>query len=272
MDRSYILFNALVYGSIASALSGFFAYAKFLNLSLGSYMMGAGFVVYLFAMGRSLAASILLSVLVVSYIAFYTLLLRDFAHDKQRDLVALITSLMLWVVLANILQFFFGSRGIFLSVWHIPVWMLLGIFVCVAGGIYYIFEKTHYSIVFKWLFEKAAVIQSLGIPSGTYRHVLYIFWLAALFGISALILHTSGLKAVDGLFYLLKGLAIMILVGIGNKKYIFLWALLYVFVEYVLFIKLWWSIAYKESMIMVVILFVLLFRPEWLFGHKTRSI
>lgn len=122
------------------------------------------------------------------------------------------------------------------------------------------------------MFEKAAVVQSLGIPSGGYRHILYIFWFVALFGVGVLILHTSGLKAVDGLFYLLKGLAIMILVGIANKKYIFLGALLYVLVEYLLFIKLGWSIAYKESMIMVVILLVLLFKPEGLFSFQTRGI
>ena len=125
-------------------------------------------------------------------------------------------------MIANVLQFFFGSGGIYLPVWHISAWILLTIFVLVAGMIYYVFEKTHYSIVFKGLFEKAAVIQSLGIPSGRYRHILYIFWFVALFGVAALILHTSGLKAVDGLFYILKGLAIMILVGIANKKYIFL--------------------------------------------------
>ena len=52
-------------------------------------------MVYLFATGKSVAASLLLFGLAVSYIAFYSLLLRDFAHDKQRDLVALIVLLML---------------------------------------------------------------------------------------------------------------------------------------------------------------------------------
>lgn len=60
MDLSYIFFNALVYGVIASALSSFFAYAKFLNLALGSYLMGTTFVVYLFAHGKFVTGFLLL--------------------------------------------------------------------------------------------------------------------------------------------------------------------------------------------------------------------
>lgn len=272
MDISYIFFNALVYGIIASALSSFFAYAKFLNLALWSYLMGAAFVVYLFAHGRFFAAFVLLLGLLLSYVAFYVLLLRDFAHDKQRDLVALIVSLMLGTLLANILQFFFGSGGIYLSAWKMSPWILMSLFVSIASRIYYIFEKSHYSIVFKWLFEKSIVIQSLGIPLNIYRHILYIFWFVLFFLVGILLLHTSWIKAVNGLFYLLKGLAIMIMVGISRKQYIFLGALLYVLAEYLLFIKRGLSIAYKESMIMIVILVVLLIRPDGLFSFKTRGV
>ena len=272
MDLSYIFFNALVYGVIASALSSFFAYAKFLNLALGSYLMGATFVVYLFAQSKFVAAGLLLAGLCISYVVLYVLLLRHFSHEKQRDLVALIISLMLGTVLANILQFFFGSGGIYLSAWQFSPLVLMSLFFVIAFGIYYVFEKTYYSIVFKGLFEKSTVIQSLGISLHLYRHVLYMFWFSLFFAVGFLLLHTSGVKAVDGLFYLLKGLAIMIMVGISRKQYIFVGTLIYVLIEYLLFIKWGIPIAYKESMIMIVILWVLLFKPEGLFSLKTRGI
>lgn len=272
MDLSYIFFNAIVYGTVASCMASFFAYAKFLHLGLGSYMIGAGFVIYLFVQWHIVEASLLLLGLIVSYIAFYTLMLRDFSHEKQRDLVALITSLMLGVVIANIIQFFFGSGAIFLSAWNVSAWLLGAIFILVSLSVYYIFEKSCYSMIFKWLFEKYATMQSLGIPISTYMHVLYVSRFVGFVGIAILLLHTSGLKAVDGMFYLLKWLAIVIMVWIAHKQYIFVWALLYVLVEYFLFLHLWLPIAYKESMIMVVILLVLLVKPQGLFSIRTRTL
>ena len=272
MDLSYIFFNAIVYGTVASCMASFFAYAKFLHLGLGSYMIGAGFVVYLFAQGRIAQAFLLLLSLLVSYILFYTLTLRHFPHEKQRDLVALITSLMLGVVIANVIQFFFGSGAIFLSAWNVSAWYLGAVFMFVSLSVYYVFERSCYSMIFKGLFEKYATMQSLGFPISRYMHVLYIFRFIGFIGIAILLLHTSGLKAVDGMFYLLKWLAIVIMVGIAHKQYIFVWALLYVLAEYFLFLHLWLPIAYKESMIMIVILVVLLIKPQWLFSIRTRSI
>jgi len=54
---------------------------------------------------------------------------------------------------------------------------------------------------------------------------------------SFLILNETNLRASDGLFYLIKGIGIMILVGVAKKEYMYLGALLYVFIEYLLFIQ-----------------------------------
>ena len=167
-------------------------------------MIGAGFAVYLFAQGRIVEAFLLLLSLLVSYILFYTLTLSHFPHEKQRDLVTLIASLMLGVIIANVIQFFFGSGAIFLSAWHVSAWYLGGIFVLVSLSVYYIFEKSCYSMIFKGLFEKYATMQSLGLPISTYMHVLYIFRFVGFIGIAILLLHTSGLKKINGMFYLLK--------------------------------------------------------------------
>jgi hypothetical protein len=54
----------------------------------------------------------------------------------------------------------------------------------------------------------------------------------------------------------------MILVGISKKEYMLFGALLYVVMEYLLFIQLGLPISYKETFILIVIVAVLLFKPE----------
>jgi branched-subunit amino acid ABC-type transport system permease component len=71
---------------------------------------------------------------------------------------------------------------------------------------------------------------------------------------------------------MIKALGIMILVGTTRKEYLFLGALLYVLVEYGLFIVWGLPISYKETLILLVILGVLLFRPEGIFARRERKI
>jgi branched-subunit amino acid ABC-type transport system permease component len=96
--------------------------------------------------------------------------------------------------------------------------------------------------------------------------------LVLLFGIAFILLTETSLRASDGLFYMIKALGVMILVGTARKEYLFLGALLYVAVEYLLFIVGGLPISYKETLILVVILGVLLFKPEGLFTGKARKI
>ncbi|MDR0369441.1 MAG: hypothetical protein LBH96_02675, partial [Candidatus Peribacteria bacterium] len=80
------------------------------------------------------------------------------------------------------------------------------------------------------------------------------------------------LRASDGLFYMIKAMGIMILVGTARRERIFAGALLYVLVEYLLFIVWGLPISYKETFILLVILGVLLFKPEGLFNRKKRNV
>jgi branched-subunit amino acid ABC-type transport system permease component len=90
--------------------------------------------------------------------------------------------------------------------------------------------------------------------------------LVVLLGLAFLLLTETSLRASDGLFYMIKALGIMILVGTAKRERMFAGALLYVFIEYVLFIIRGLPISYKETLILFVILGVLLFRPEGLFS------
>jgi branched-subunit amino acid ABC-type transport system permease component len=71
---------------------------------------------------------------------------------------------------------------------------------------------------------------------------------------------------------MIKAMGIMILVGTARRERIFAGALLYVLVEYLLFIVWGLPISYKETFILLVILGVLLFKPEGLFNRKKRNV
>jgi branched-subunit amino acid ABC-type transport system permease component len=64
----------------------------------------------------------------------------------------------------------------------------------------------------------------------------------------------------------------MLLVGIAKKEWMYIGALLYVVVEYLLFIQWGFPMEYKETLILLVILLVLIFKPEGLFMIRKRKI
>ena len=64
----------------------------------------------------------------------------------------------------------------------------------------------------------------------------------------------------------------MIMVGVEKREYIFLGALMYVAIEYILFIGLGLPIEFKETCILVIILAILLIKPQGLFSIKARQI
>ena len=80
---------------------------------------------------------------------------------------------MLGVVIANVIQFFFGSGAIFLSAWNVSAWYLGAVFMFVSLSVYYVFERSCYSMIFKGLFEKYATMQSLGFPISRYMHISF---------------------------------------------------------------------------------------------------
>jgi branched-subunit amino acid ABC-type transport system permease component len=120
--------------------------------------------------------------------------------------------------------------------------------------------------------ENSGLVRGLGIQTTSFLQKVFAVLLVLLFGIAFILLTETSLRASDGLFYMIKALGVMILVGTARKEYLFLGALLYVVVEYLLFIVGGLPISYKETLILVVILGVLLFKPEGLFSGRKRTV
>lgn len=114
--------------------------------------------------------------------------------------------------------------------------------------------------------ENSGLVRGFGISTTSFLQKVFASLLVLLFVLAFILLNETSLRASDGVFYMIKALGIMILVGTAKKERMFAGALVYVLVEYGLFILAGLPISYKETLVLVVILGVLLFKPEGLFS------
>jgi branched-chain amino acid transport system permease protein len=273
MDISYLLFNTIIYGSLAFFFSIFSASGKIMNFALGNYLIVAAYILYsFFVYGFSRTTFFVLVAFVIVYTFIHWIILHYFPNDKQRDLVGLVMTLGLSVVLENAMNYVYGPNSIFLSGFSIPVWIIGLLFFCCCFACWYLFRKSVAGKILNAISENSKLVLSLGISTTSFLQKVFTVILGVLFLISFLLLTETSLRASDGLFYMIKAMGIMILVGTARRERIFAGALLYVLVEYLLFIVWGLPISYKETFILLVILGVLLFKPEGLFNRKKRNV
>ncbi len=271
MDWWYIFLNTLIYGILAIALSWFFAYSKFLNFSVGSWLIALSYIITdVFSHGVGRHTLILFFAFIALYYVSTWVLWRLFPHDTQRDHAWLIITLALGWFLENLINYLYGPSSISLSIVSFPGWLMGLIVLILIVFFYYLFARSTIGAVFTWLFEQSSVIRSIWIHSMMLLQSYYTFVLFLLAGVSFVILNQSSIRSSDNLFYLIKGIGIMILVGVNKKEYMIIWAFLYVLLEYFLFAIWWLPLSYKESLVLLIILLVLVFKPEWLFSIWKR--
>jgi branched-chain amino acid transport system permease protein len=273
MDITYLLFNTIIYGTLALMFSVFFSSGKIMNFALGNYLIGCCYLLYAFiTYGFSWATGAILVGFVAFYVLIHWVLLHFFPHDKQRDLVGLVLTLGASMVLENAINYLYGPSSISLSLPHLPLRLLGVIFLFIVGGSFYFFKKSLGGKMLNAISENSGLVRGLGIQTTLFLQGVFMILLVLLFGIAFLLLTETSLRASDGLFYMIKALGIMVLVGTARKEYLFVGALLYVLVEYLLFIVGGFPISYKETLILVVILGVLLFKSEGLFTGRERRV
>lgn len=220
----------------------------------------------------SLTNIIMLVFLLSSFLFINWWLLKYFPNDKKRDHVWLVLTLWVSIILENITNYVYGANSVGLSLFNIPTYWLVIIFVLLVWLFFYAYKYSFLWITLNAISENGSFVRGLWISTNKILQICFICMLLLLLFVCFLLLNESSLRAWDGIFYMIKGIWIMILVWITKKEYMFFGALIYVLVEYLLFIKIGLPISYKETLILFVILFVLLFKPEWLFSLKKRSL
>ena len=273
MDYSYILFNTMIYWSIGLVIGSYFAYGKFLNFSIGALVGMMGYIIYNIAnQGLNIQNILMIVALVVIYVWTNQILMKYFPNTKQRDHVWLVITIGLNIVIQNLVSYVYGPSSVGMHLFDAWPRVLFIVILCISWITYYFLKGSLIGKIYTGIEENTKITDSLWIKTTKLLHRLF-GWLFGLLAVNALfIINETNLKVTDGIFYLIKGIWIMILVWIGKKEYMFIWALLYVLLEYLLFITLWLPIAYKETLVLVIILWVLLFKPEGLFMIHRRKI
>jgi len=273
MDIQYILLNTVIYGAIALVIANFFSFGKMLNMSIWWFMVMGWYIIYnLIVHWISVQTLIILVWFILLFVLINRAIFKFFPHDKQKDHVWVISTLGISIILENLTNYIYGPNSINLNIVNFNRQIMLIIFITLFGLFYYTYKHTLLGAMLRGIEENNKTVKSLGIKTDKILQLLFLWMLILLLAIAFIILNESNLRASDGMFYLIKWIWIMILVGISKKEYMFFWALLYVLMEYLLFIQIWLPISYKETLILVIILCVLLFRPQWLFSFRNRKI
>jgi branched-chain amino acid transport system permease protein len=288
-----LLINSLIAGSIyalaSSGLSISYGLLRILNFAHGHLMM-VGVYFFYFAsaqMGWSLPVSALATVLFSIILAILTLRVFILPFHKYSFILALVTTLALSTMLESVISMIFGvnvkslSTGSSISsieigsIYITPIQILIiASALVLLSGIAFVIHSTPIGRKIRALSQDSHAAESLGISKKTVSTCVFIVavFLASYAGI--LVGYETNMQPTMGTAYTIKAFAAMILGGLGN-----LWGT--IVGSYILGLVENLSIGldfggysipagYKDAFAFMIILLVLLIKPEGIFSKKRR--
>jgi branched-subunit amino acid ABC-type transport system permease component len=200
------------------------------------------------------------------------IVVKAFTNEKQRDLFGLIFTLGWSLIIENVVNLLYGPNAVSIALWNRTVWGLITTLVIINIIIVYLFHVSYNGKIRQAIYSQTSSVRSLGVRVNRMLVILMSAILPCLAMLGIIVANEWAIKPSDNLFYLIKWIGIMIMVGVEKKQYVYLGALIYVAIEYLLFIQRWLPIWFKETLILFMILIVLLMKPEWLFSLRSRKI
>lgn len=289
-----LLFNSLITGSIyalaSSGLALTFGLTRILNFAHGHIMMVGAYSFFFFFVQSELglAPSAFFTALSMIALGAVSLLIFILPFSSSSPLLPLVTTIALGSILEALISIVFGVnvRSFPTGIdnqsveWH-------GIFMTpnqllIIGSAFTIFlllgllmHSAPIGRKIRGLAENAAAANALGIPQ---RGITYaIFILSTLLGAYAGILvgYETNIQPTMGSSYSIKAFAAMILGGLGNIWGTIAGAFILGLIEN-LSIGLDFGgyslpAGYKDAFAFIIILAVLLIRPQGLFGQRSRT-
>lgn len=289
-----LLVNSLITGSIyalaASGLCLSFALLKILNFAHGHTMMLGAYVYLFWAVDKGLSPGLAAGLSLLSMSAVGALILTWFVNPFRayNPLLPFVTTLALASMLEAIVSMVFGvnvrslsvgsdfSSLEFFGVFITPIQIVIVVSALVLlGAMAFVIHKTAIGRRVRALAENAHASQTLGIQARKINFCVFVVGaiLAAYAGV--LVGYETNLQPTMGNAYTIKAFAAMILGGLGSIWGAVVGAYVLGFVEnmaigvdiggYSL------PAGYKDAFAFVIILCVLLVRPQGLFGSRARS-
>jgi branched-chain amino acid transport system permease protein len=288
-----LLVNALITGSIYALVAvGFsltYGVLKILNFAHGHLMMTGAYLFYLFSvdLGLSLPLAALCTACSALIVAIVTLLVFILPFERYSQVLPLVTTLALATILESIVSMVFGvnvkaldsgvaSESIQLGSVFVTPLQLMIIFsaVLILVAIAYLMHATSFGRRVRAMAELKTGAQALSIDVS--RTTFVVFSLSVLLSVYAGVMvgYETNLQPTMGHGYTMKALAAMILGGLGN-----LWGT--IIGCYILGVVENLGIGldlgdyslpagYKDAFAFVVILLVLLVRPQGLMSWRRR--
>jgi branched-subunit amino acid ABC-type transport system permease component len=269
---TYILYNTLIYGSIAFIIASYYAYAKFLNATIWSYMIIWSYVtITMIKYGFSWASLWIIAGMIAFYFIVNLIVIKSFSNEKQRDLFGLIFTLWGALIIENMVNILYWPNAISVELRTRTSWWLAITLAVISIVTTYIFHISYNGKIWQAIYAQASSVRSLWVRIDRMLTILMSALLPCMVLIGVIVANEWAIKPSDNLFYLIKWIGIMIMVWVEKKQYVYLWALIYVIIEYILFIKIGLPIGFKETLILCMILLILLIKPEGLFSLRSRK-
>jgi branched-subunit amino acid ABC-type transport system permease component len=273
MDINYILQNTIIYGSIAFALTSIFNNHCYLNFSIWIFLVAISYIVnHIFILWFDIIVFLAIILLISVFYLLDYFINKLFPNKRKRELFGIIFTLWFTIFCWNMLLYFYWSNALSLNNMKLDNLELIIILWVSFFIIYYLFKKSFIWKILRAISENSQIVDTIWIKINFIKSFTIIISIILLFISSYIILSNWSIHQEDNIFFLIKWVWVMIIVWTQKIEYIFLWALLYVLLEHILFINIWLAIAYKESLVLIVILLMLLFKPTWLFSSKFSRI
>lgn len=290
-----LLVNALISGSIyalaSSGLALSYGLLRILNFAHGHFMMLGAYFFYALHIeaGIGVFAASAGTVIGVATVACLSMATMIIPFAKSNFVLAFVSTLTLSIMFESIVSMVFGVNVKSLSVGsELTSWEFHGVYVtplqvlivCLAllclGLLAFCLHCTSLGRRLRAMAQFEVGAEALGINCRRMQYLVFVFGalLAALTGV--LVGFETNLQPVMGDSFTIKAFAAMVLGGLGNIWGTVVGAYLLGLVEN-LSIGLSfgdWSLpaGYKDSFAFLIVLFMLLWRPQGLFGRGRREV
>jgi branched-chain amino acid transport system permease protein len=289
-----LIVNSLITGSlyalVSAGLSLNYGLLRVLNFAHGHMMMVGAYAFYFFSQeqGFSLFNSSIGTVGIAAVLATFTLLIFIRPFTKFSYQLTLVTTLALGTILESLVSLFFGvnvkslmgysGESIeFGSVYITPI--QIGIIlsaVVVLGAVAYLVHATAVGRMIRAVRESPSAAESLGISERKVTGGVFLLATVLACFAGVMVGVETNLQPTMGNAYTMKAFAAMILGGLGNVWGTVFGAYLLGFIENFSIGLDFWGVSlptgYKDAFAFVIILLVLLVRPQGLFGSKARGV
>jgi branched-chain amino acid transport system permease protein len=289
-----LLVNALITGSIYALVAvGFsltYGILKILNFAHGHLMMTGAYLFYFFSVDLALGLPVaaLTTTASIALLALVTLVIFIAPFERYSQMLPLVTTLALATILESVVAMVFGVNvksldggaaaesleigSVFITKLQIGI---IASALMLLTGIAGLMHSTSFGRQVRALSERFVAAQALAIRAPRVKLIVFVLGTVLSMYAGIMVGYETNLQPTMGHGYTMKALAAMILGGLGN-----LWGTIvgcYVlgivenfgvgldFGEYSL------PAGYKDAFAYLIILFVLLVRPEGLLSFRRRA-